>query len=128
MAFKIYKKEDIQKKIRKNIPPRIRISKTTISFTQSLCDQVGLRENSKIVFIQDKANPKDWYIAQHEEGIELRNKNKSSGFIINAASLVEEMRKSIEFVGSKAFLVDTQNDKLSDGIRMFPIFTLKPLD
>lgn len=90
----------ISKKSKNITEPLITVSKFgIITFNLKLITELNLSEGTKVSFLQDKNNPKDWYLKIGSiNGLPLMKKSKSNstGLFIQYKELVNVILKSID--------------------------------
>jgi len=89
-----------RKKSKNITEPLITVSKFgIITFNLKLITELNLSEGTKVSFLQDKNNPKDWYLKIGSiNGLPLMKKSKSNstGLFIQYKELVNVILKSID--------------------------------
>jgi hypothetical protein len=84
MKIKVYNRTNSQM-VREGQPTvRMNIKNGIISFSKATCTNIGLKDKTKILFIQDEENLKDWYIAttKLEEGMICKERSRKDQIII----------------------------------------------
>lgn len=77
----------------------------TISFSKSACKRMGLTQNSKLAFCQDKKNPSDWYIRTDDpDGFQPR-KVGGSAMMINSKRVVVSMLDTLHIKQKCSFMI-----------------------
>ena len=71
MKIKIFNKINSQLVREGQATVRMNTKTGMISFSKSVCKNLGLKDKTKVLFIQDEENPKDWYIVvtKSDEGM-----------------------------------------------------------
>lgn len=83
----------ISKKSKNISEPLITISKFgIITFNLKLISELNLSEGIKVSFLQDKNNPKDWYLLP----LMKKSKSNSTGLFIQYKELINVILKSID--------------------------------
>lgn len=110
----------------------VRHSNVTISlaknglvfFSKATVRTFGLLAGSKIKFLQDLSNPKDWYIAFGEGDNELRFLN-SGNFGFNASSICVKIKESLDFDTEKTLRLSLGSPFEHEGVTLVALLTAK---
>lgn len=90
----------ISKKSKNITEPLITVSKFgIITFNLKLITELNLSEGTKVSFLQDKNNPKDWYLkigSINSLPLMKKSKSNSTGLFIQYKELVNVILKSID--------------------------------
>ena len=100
-----------------------------ISISSDASNAIGLGDSSKIIFCQDDARLKDWYIKKvsDEIGFKVRKKDKGTGCCVNSTGVVERILKSLSLTEkSYAFMLSSE-PVVDAGSKYFAIITSKPI-
>jgi hypothetical protein len=78
MKIKVFNRTNSQLVREGQVTIRMNTKTGMISFSKATCMNIGLKDNSKVLFIQDEDNPKDWYITptKLEDGLVCKYRMK----------------------------------------------------
>lgn len=110
---------------RRMLEPEIRFTKAGVmTFNPKLAEQMNLKKGDTVVFHQDQARKKDWYIEKSKiNGLELREASKLRNYslCLNASLVCKELFASLNIAGPIKLSVASQT---TDG-KIFAILTSK---
>jgi hypothetical protein len=91
-----------------------------ISFSTSLVQGIGLKENDRVTFVQDEERPKDWYLVKNAEGFQLKESGQVLA-IVNK-SIAKAIMDSIGVDSTAKIPVAIKHQDI-EGHRLFAVFT-----
>jgi hypothetical protein len=112
----------------RNYIPTIRLNSKTglITFNVSVSSNLGLKEGSKIEFIQDEDSPVDWYVVADkdiENAFICRKAKAGSGMFISSVFLVKEIFESCKIQETSVKILVSKFPIIKEGLRLFALIT-----
>lgn len=97
------------------------------SFSKDLIQEIGLKDNDKLNFYQDEANPKDWFLCAEKDGqLLLRSYCKNNSYktyMANNADVAKKLRNALRILHSKSFKVPVGSANEIEGVMYWPLIT-----
>ena len=96
-----------------------------VSFSKDAIINLKLQKGTKMMLLQDKDKPKDWYLSITDEGdIEFRPyKEESGGF--NSSGIVKKIKESLEIYSEKSIRIALGAPFKEEGKMLIALITAK---
>ena len=120
---------DTVKRVCNKYYPFIRLStKGATAICMDIVKELGLEQGDTVSFLQNKEEPKDWYLLFGDKnGFVLRGDKKSKSLFFNQTENARIVFKSLALTCISArFKVDTTPVEV-EGMKLYAMLTLKPI-
>ena len=96
-----------------------------IAFSVAASEMLQLEKGVKLMFLQDKDRPKDWYLNISDDGDSCPRKYKDNMFCFNASGLARTIKKSLDADEKKSLKIALGEPFDNEGQTLIALLTAK---